>query len=200
MAYLDYNGLLYFWNKLKSRFAEQSSAISNITRSGTTFTATKADGTTFTFTQQDNDTTALGSMTGTLQVGHGGTGATTLTGIVKGTGTTAFTAASAADVKTLLGNTAVNRATADANGNNIADTYAKKTDVAGTYIYKGSVASSSLLPTDASVGDVYNIESASIYGAAGANVAWNGTSWDSLGEIFQITAISNTEIDTIVTS
>lgn len=34
--------------------------ITNITRSGTTFTATKADGTTFTFTQQDNNTwTAL---------------------------------------------------------------------------------------------------------------------------------------------
>ena len=31
-------------------------AISNITRSGTTFTATRADGTTFTFTQQDNNT------------------------------------------------------------------------------------------------------------------------------------------------
>lgn len=31
--------------------------ISNITRSGTTFTATRLDGTTFTFTQQDNNTT-----------------------------------------------------------------------------------------------------------------------------------------------
>lgn len=37
--------------------ANTSSAISNITRSGTTFTATRADGTTFTFTQQDNNTT-----------------------------------------------------------------------------------------------------------------------------------------------
>ena len=36
--------------------ADKSSAISNITRSGTTFTATRADGTTFTFTQQDNNT------------------------------------------------------------------------------------------------------------------------------------------------
>ena len=32
-------------------------AITNITRNGTTFTATKADGSTFTFTQQDNNTT-----------------------------------------------------------------------------------------------------------------------------------------------
>ena len=34
----------------------QSNAIVSITRSGTTFTATRADGTTFTFTQQDNNT------------------------------------------------------------------------------------------------------------------------------------------------
>ena len=33
------------------------SAITNITRSGTTFTATRVDGTTFTFTQRDNNTT-----------------------------------------------------------------------------------------------------------------------------------------------
>jgi len=36
---------------------KDASAITNITRSGTTFTATKRDGTTFTFTQQDNNTT-----------------------------------------------------------------------------------------------------------------------------------------------
>ena len=35
---------------------KDSSAIANITRSGTTFTATRRDGTTFTFTQQDNNT------------------------------------------------------------------------------------------------------------------------------------------------
>lgn len=44
---------------------KDSSAITNITRSGTTFTATKRDGTTFTFTQQDNNTTY------TLSVGTG---------------------------------------------------------------------------------------------------------------------------------
>ena len=36
---------------------DQSKAIKNITRSGTTFTATALDGTTTTFTQQDNNTT-----------------------------------------------------------------------------------------------------------------------------------------------
>lgn len=44
---------------------KDNSAITNITRSGTTFTATKRDGTTFVFTQQDNNTTY------TLAVGTG---------------------------------------------------------------------------------------------------------------------------------
>ena len=38
-------------------YASKSDAIKNITRNGTTFTATRADNTTFTFTQQDNNTT-----------------------------------------------------------------------------------------------------------------------------------------------
>ena len=37
-------------------YSASSQAISDITRSGTTFTATRLDGTTFTFTQQDNNT------------------------------------------------------------------------------------------------------------------------------------------------
>lgn len=106
----------------------------------------------------------------------------------------------ASNVTTALGNTAVSRATADASGNNIADTYAKKTDIASMYKYKGSVATASALPESPTTGDVYNIEAASTYGAAGANVAWNGTAWDSLGEIFTIQAITNAEIDTIVAS
>lgn len=54
--YLDKDGLLYFWQKIKAIFAKKDEAIKTITRSGTTFTATRADGTTFTFTQQDNNT------------------------------------------------------------------------------------------------------------------------------------------------
>lgn len=36
---------------------KDDSAVANITRNGTTFTATRRNGTTFTFTQQDSDTT-----------------------------------------------------------------------------------------------------------------------------------------------
>lgn len=52
--------------------AGQPDAVVNITRNGTTFTATRADGTTFTFTQQDNmrdPATAAPLMDGTADVG-----------------------------------------------------------------------------------------------------------------------------------
>lgn len=65
-------------------------------------------------------------ITGTLGVNHGGTGVATITGIVKGNGTTAMSAATASDLVTLLDETPVNRATGDADGNAIAATYATK--------------------------------------------------------------------------
>lgn len=74
-------------------------------------------------------------------------------------------------------------------------TYAKKTDISGAYIYKGSVEAVSNLPsTGNTTGDVYNVES------SGMNYAWNGSDWDALGETFTITSITNAEIDTIVAS
>ena len=80
----------------------------------------------------------------------------------------------------------------------IQSTYATKSEITNMYKYCGSVASSDKLPTTGQrVGDVYNIEVASKYGGAGMNVAWNGTAWDPLGEIFTITAITNAQIDTI---
>lgn len=76
--------------------------------------------------------------------------------------------------------------------------YAKKADIVGTYKYKGSVDTASALPTSGqTTGDVYNIVASSSYGPAGCNVAWNGSNWDSLGGIFTITSISNSELATI---
>jgi hypothetical protein len=76
--------------------------------------------------------------------------------------------------------------------------YAKKSDITNMYVYKGSVADASKLPTTGQqVGWTYNIETASQYGGAGMNVAWDGTKWDPLGEIFTITAITDAELDEI---
>jgi hypothetical protein len=50
-------------------------------------------------------------VSGTLAVGNGGIGAATLTGVAYGNGTSAFTAATGAQISTALGSTAVTNAT-----------------------------------------------------------------------------------------
>lgn len=70
--YIDGSGLSHFMGIIKGAFAVKADAIKNITRSGTTFTATRADGTTFTFTQQDNTvakTSTTPKMDGTAAIG-----------------------------------------------------------------------------------------------------------------------------------
>lgn len=79
--------------------------------------------------------------------------------------------------------------------------YAKKTDIAAVFRYKGAKDTYSALPTDAEIGDVYNITAAdkTNHIKAGDNVVWNGTEWDNLSGILEldITEISNDEIDTL---
>lgn len=72
-----------------------------------------------------------------------------------------------------------------------APDFALKADLVGLYRYKGAVQEPADLPSDAEVGDTYDVLS------SGMNYAWNGTSWDNLGAIFQITPISDEEIDAI---
>lgn len=70
------------------------------------------------------------------------------------------------------------------------------TKISSVYKYKGSVNAYSNLPTTGQkVGDVYNIETAdSTHGIkAGDNVAWNGTSWDSLAGTVDLSAYITTE-------
>ena len=71
------------------------------------------------------------------------------------------------------------------------------------YKYKGNVANQAALPSNAEVGDVYNLED------TGMNVAWNGTQWDDLGmkidlsgyvKESELIAVTNQEIDGIVAS
>lgn len=70
--------------------------------------------------------------------------------------------------------------------------YAKKTDVANAYIYKGSVKAYANLPVTANIGDVYNVEENE------KNYAWNGTKWDDLGGIFEVQYCTNEEIQEIL--
>lgn len=80
------------------------------------------------------------------------------------------------------------------DGFSAASSYALKSDITSMYRYKGSVSSVDKLPTsNQTVGDVYDVGN-------GMNYAWDGTKWDALGEVFTITKITNTEIDTVLAS
>ena len=80
--------------------------------------------------------------------------------------------------------------TVTSKGVNIAlSAYAKSADISTVYKYKGTVATYSALPTaDQVVGDVYNVEAADATNGinAGDNVAWNGTAWDNLSRIVDL--------------
>lgn len=69
---------------------------------------------------------------------------------------------------------------------------ALKSDLTSLYRFKGTVSNYASLPTTGNVvGDVWNVS------ATGMNYAWTGEDWDALGQEFQIEAITNADIDTI---
>lgn len=140
-----------------------------------------ADGTWKTFDVYPNTTTDSSVSVGIKF------GSSSLTSTIKAASSTNAGVMSAAD-KTKLDTLPTNAT--------LEGTYAKKSEITNMYKYCGSVTGTDKLPTTGQrVGDVYNIEAASKYGGAGMNVAWNGTDWDALGEIFTITAITNAELD-----
>lgn len=66
--------------------------------------------------------------------------------------------------------------------------YAKKTDISKVMNYCGSVENYSDLPESPKNGDTYNVENAdsSHNVRAGDNLTWNGTAWDNLGGIVDL--------------
>ena len=65
------------------------------------------------------------------------------------------------------------------SGYGITDAYTKTEidgKLSGAMHFKGTVATVSALPSEATQGDMYNVE------ATGANYAWDGTQWDKLSE------------------
>ena len=74
-------------------------------------------------------------------------------------------------------------------------TYAKKSDISNVYKFKGTKTTYAELPTTGVVtGDVWNITNADAeHGIkAGDNVAWNGTAWDNLSGVTDLSAYATT--------
>jgi hypothetical protein len=101
-----------------------------------------------------NQTTAV---SGQLNVSNGGTGVSTLTGLAYGNGTSAFTAATAAQVVAVIGSTAVTNAT---NAANVAVT----TGAATTNYLSFVTATTGNLPVLTNSGLTYNSSTNAITG------------------------------------
>lgn len=222
MSFLDDNGLLYFWQKIKTKLADKVDKVDGKGLSTNDYTTVEKSKLAGIAANANNYSlpTASSSTLGGIKVGQNLTiGSDGTLNAVQGayelpTASTSVLGGVKVGNNLSISNgvlsakdTTYSAATQTANGLlssddkkkldafSTADTYAKKTDISGMYKYKGSVATTDKLPSSGNTtGDVYNVE------ANGMNYAWDGTKWDALGETFTITSVTNAEIDTIVAS
>lgn len=224
MNYLDENGLLYLWQKIKNVFAAKSDLPAVVSKTADGLAPRLPNETdTSKYLRQDGSwavppgTSVLPAQNAPQMDGTASAGTIdryAREDHVHPTDTSRASASAVAglqsdiankvDKETGKGLSTNDYTTAEKNklaGFSDASSYALKSEISGMYKYKGSVATAADLPSSGQeTGDVYNIEAASTYGGAGMNVAWDGTAWDPLGEIFSITSITNAQIDTIVAS
>ena len=188
--YLDDNGLLYFWQKIKAVFVEQQAGKGLSTNDYTTAEKNKLAG--IASGAEVNVITAVSVNNAPLTPTNKAVNITVPTKTSDITNNSNFVA-DASYVHTDNNYTTTEKNKLAAFGD--ASTYALKSDITGLYRYKGSVASYANLPTTGrTTGDVWNTED------TGANYAWEGSDWDSLGQLFSIVSITNSEIDVIVAS
>lgn len=224
MSYLDENGLLYLWQKIKNIFAAKSDLPGVVSKTADGLAPRLPNETeTSKYLRQDGSwavppgTSVFPAQNTPQMDGTAAVGTIYRYALEDHVHPTDISRASAAvvaglqvdvdnkvDKETGKGLSTNDYTTTEKNklaGFSDASNYALKSEISGMYKYKGSVATAAQLPSSGQeVGDVYNIEAASIYGGAGMNVAWDGSAWDPLGEIFSITSITNAEIDTIIAS
>lgn len=187
MPFLDDNGVLYLWNKVKALFATKDVVTTTANGLMSSTDKAKLDGVATYFEAGDHITiTPVENTTGAKGVK------------ISAVGSTQSYAPATQTQDGLMSSTDKTKLDGLPSSDTLSNTYAKKADITNTYRYRGSVAAAANLPsTGLTAGDVYNIEASSSYGPAGTNVAWTGAAWDALGGLLEITAISNTELDTI---
>ena len=166
--YLDSNGLLYLWSKIKTLLGGKVDKVEGKGLSANDVPPAETE------TRAERQTSTRPAATAEpLGGGRGGAGLTVTGGVLSATG----------------------GGTADSvdwsNIQNKPD-LALKSDLTNVYTYKGSKVNYAALPESGNtVGDVWNVED------TGMNYAWTGEGWDALGAAFEIQAITNEEIDAI---
>lgn len=200
--YLDKDGLLYFWQKIKNLFATKSSAVSTITRYGTTFTATKADGTTFTFDQQDstvpktvttplmNGTASIGSETAYAAGDHVHPSDSTKADV--------SLIGSANGICPLNASSLIDSQYLPSFVDDVIEAYPRsgETELSSTWLATGSASGSAITPES---GKIYTLMVDSTSYSANSQFRWGGTAYVKMND-GGVSSITNTEIDTIVAS
>lgn len=225
--YLDYDGLLYFWGLIKGKLALKADAQSVTAGSyGPSADASPAHSGTFKvpYVQVTSQgvVTAISEKTITLPSDSdtkntaGSTDSSSKLFIIGATSQdtnpqtySQDTAYVGTDGCLYSNNTKVATVATTLAGYGITDAYTKTeidTKLTSAVNYKGSVATYSDLPNNASVGDMYNVT------ATDENYIWAGAvgtegqsgyvaaHWDPVGALVNLAAISNSEIDTVVAS
>lgn len=205
--YLDQNGVLYLWQKIVAKITNMIvNKVDKVDGKGlSTNDYTTAEKTKLAGIATNANNYSHPTSSGNKHIPSGGSSGQILRWSANGTavwGSDNNTTYADATQSThgLMSTTDKKKLDAYPTYSSIQSTYATKSEITNMYKYCGSAASADKLPTTGyRVGDVYNIETASKYGGAGMNVAWNGSTWDPLGEIFSISTITNTWMDTNLT-
>lgn len=216
--YLDDNGLLYFWTKLKSLFVQKDGNKVLSDENYTTPEKEKLAGlNNYTLPTASADTlggvkvgAGLAMNDGVLSATGGGTAdSVDWSNVQNKPNTVAGYGITDANVSGQTVTIGTNSVTVPTNTNELTNGAGFVTQsyvdskVSSVYKYKGSVANRESLPSNAEIGDTYNLED------TGANVAWDGTKWDDLGMTIDLSgyvqetdlvAITNGEIDDILAS
>ena len=202
---LNKTGLAYFYNRLKTVFANKADLesladrVDDIVTTGgepNVIESIMVNGTTQTVTNKAVD---IAVPTNVSDLTNDSGFQANILEMIKVNGTTQSIVDKAADITVP---TAVSELTND-SGFQTADQVqdAISSAVSSAYRYRGSVATYADLPEAPGVGDVYDVQE------NGMNYAWNGSAWDSLGQLIDtstlwtttnLTAITTAEIDAIV--
>ena len=191
--FLDNNGLLYFWQKIVYGFVKQDGNIVLSDNNYTTAEKEKLAGlNNYTLPKATASTLGGVKVGAGLEVGEDGT--------LNATGGGTADSVDWSNVQNKP--TKLSEFQNDSGFQTASQVQSAIKSATSTVLrYKGTVANREALPSNAEVGDTYNLQD------TGGNVAWDGTKWDDLGETVDLSgyvqeneliAITNGEIDSIV--